>query len=60
MSDSGTIIAAGKMEQQMKNCYSYLQKILQHYGYTYDNDNVVPENIYRTSMADFFKSCQLP
>ena len=41
------------MELQMKNCYSDLEKILQHYGCTYDD--VVAENIYTTSMTDFIK-----
>jgi 2-iminobutanoate/2-iminopropanoate deaminase len=53
MNDSGIIVAPGNMEQQMKNCYSDLEKILQHYGYTYDD--VVAENIYTTNMADFIK-----
>ncbi|MEO6611932.1 MAG: RidA family protein [Chitinophagaceae bacterium] len=51
MNDSGLIVAPGNMEQQMKNCYGDLEKILQHYGYTFDD--VVSENIYTTSMADF-------
>ena len=34
MNDSGIIVAPGNMEQQMRNCYSDLEKILQHYGYT--------------------------
>jgi 2-iminobutanoate/2-iminopropanoate deaminase len=53
MNDSGIIVAPGNMEQQMKNCYSDLEKILQHYGYTYDD--VVAENIYTTNMTDFIK-----
>jgi enamine deaminase RidA (YjgF/YER057c/UK114 family) len=53
MNDSGIIVAPGNMEQQMKNCYSDLEKILQHYGYTFDD--VVAENVYTTSMADFIK-----
>ena len=53
MTDSGTIIGKGNMEVQMKNCYSDLEKILNHYGYTYDD--VVAENIYTTSMSDFLK-----
>lgn len=53
MNDSGVIVAPDSMEQQMKNCYSDLEKILQHYGYTYDD--VVVENIYTTSMEDFIK-----
>ena len=57
MNDSGIIVAPGNMEQQMKNCYSDLEKILQHYGYTYDD--VVAENIYTTNMADFIKASGL-
>ena len=53
MNDSGIIVAPGNMEQQMKNCYSDLEKILQHYGYTIDD--VVAENIYTTNMAEFIK-----
>ncbi|MEJ0101345.1 MAG: RidA family protein [Bacteroidota bacterium] len=53
MSDSGTIVGAGNMELQMKNCYSDLEKILQHYGYTFDD--VVAENIYTTNMTGFIK-----
>ena len=54
MNDSGVIVAPGNMEQQMKNCYSDLEKILTHYGYTFDD--VVAENVYTTSMADFIKA----
>ncbi len=53
MNDSGVIVAPGNMEQQMKNCYSDLEKILTHYGFSYDD--VVAENIYTTSMTDFIK-----
>jgi len=53
MDDSGIIVAPGNMEQQMKNCYSDLEKILNHFGYTYDD--VVAENIYTTNMEDFIK-----
>jgi 2-iminobutanoate/2-iminopropanoate deaminase len=53
MTDSGTIIGVGNMELQMKNCYSDLEKILQHYGYTIDD--VVAENIYTTNMDEFIK-----
>jgi len=51
MNDSGILVAPGNMEQQMKNCYSDLEKILQHYGYSFDD--VVVENVYTTNMADF-------
>jgi enamine deaminase RidA (YjgF/YER057c/UK114 family) len=53
MNDSGMIVAPGNMEQQMQNCYCDLEKILEHYGYTYDD--VVAENIYTTNMAEFIK-----
>ncbi len=53
MNDSGIIVAPGNMEQQMKNCYSDLEKILKHYGYSFDD--VVAENIYTTDMAAFEK-----
>ncbi len=53
MDEAGLIVAPGDMEQQMKNCYSDLGKILNHYGYTYDD--VVAENIYTTNMNDFIK-----
>jgi 2-iminobutanoate/2-iminopropanoate deaminase len=53
MNDAGMIVAAGNIEQQMKNCYSDLEKILQHYGYTFDD--VFAENIYTTNMVDFIK-----
>ncbi|MEO8403259.1 MAG: RidA family protein [Chitinophagaceae bacterium] len=53
MDENGTLIAPGNMEQQMKNCYGDLEKILQHYGYTIDD--VFAENIYTTDMAAFIK-----
>jgi enamine deaminase RidA (YjgF/YER057c/UK114 family) len=53
MNDSGIIVAPGNMEQQMKNCYSDLEKILKHYGYTFDD--VVAENVYTTNMEEFIK-----
>ncbi len=48
MTDSGVVIGTGDMELQMKNCYSDLGKILQHYGYTFDD--VFKENVYTTNM----------
>ncbi len=51
MTDSGVLIGAGNMELQMKNCYNDLGKILQHYGYTYDD--VFKENVYTTNMKEF-------
>ncbi len=51
MDEKGNLTAPGSMDQQMKNCYSDLEKILQHYGYTFDD--VVVENVFTTNMADF-------
>jgi enamine deaminase RidA (YjgF/YER057c/UK114 family) len=53
MDDKGVLVAPGSMEQQMKNCYSDLEKILKHYGYSFDD--VVVENVYTTNMAEFIK-----
>jgi 2-iminobutanoate/2-iminopropanoate deaminase len=53
MTDSGVVIGVGNMALQMKNCYSDLEKILKHYGYTYDD--VVAENIYTTNMAEMIR-----
>lgn len=51
MDDNGNLVAEGSMDQQMKNCYADLEKILKHYGYNFDD--VVVENIFTTNMADF-------
>ncbi|MDO8550713.1 MAG: RidA family protein [Ignavibacteria bacterium] len=53
MDDSGSPTAIGNLEQQMKNCYSDLNKVLAHYGYSFDD--VVVENIFTTNMAEFLK-----
>jgi 2-iminobutanoate/2-iminopropanoate deaminase len=53
MDDNGTLTAPGNLDQQMKNCYADLEKILKHYGCTFDD--VVVENIFTTNMADFMK-----
>jgi|GEM_PF-550844 len=51
MADAGNLTAPGDMAQQMKNCYENLKKILDHYGYSI-NDDVV-ENVFTTSMEEF-------
>jgi enamine deaminase RidA (YjgF/YER057c/UK114 family) len=51
MDDKGNLTAPGSMEKQMQNCYDDLAKILQHYGYSFDD--VVVENVYTTNMAEF-------
>ena len=48
MDDEGNPTAIGDLEQQMKNCYSDLEKILKHYGCTFDD--VMVENIFTTNM----------
>ncbi len=54
MDVKGNLTAPGNMEQQMKNCYSDLEKILQHYGYNFDD--VVVENVFTTNMAEFINA----
>jgi len=53
MDDKGMPTAKGDLQQQMKNCYSDLGKILQHYGCSFDD--VVVENILTTNMPEFLK-----
>ncbi|MET7030637.1 RidA family protein [Sediminicola luteus] len=48
MDNDGNPTAVGDFEQQMKNCYADLEKILTHYGCTFDD--VVVENIFTTNM----------
>jgi len=43
MDDKGNLTAPGDLKQQMINCYADLDKILKHYGYTWDD--VVVENV---------------
>jgi enamine deaminase RidA (YjgF/YER057c/UK114 family) len=51
MDDDGNPTAVGDLAQQMKNCYSDLDKVLKHYGCTFDD--VVVENIFTTNMPEF-------
>ena len=53
MDDEGNPTAAGDLEQQMKNAYSDLGKVLGHYGYTFDD--VIVENVFTTDMARFIE-----
>ncbi len=53
MDDEGNPTAVGDIEQQMKNCYADLEKILKHYGCTFDD--VVVENIFTTDMAQMLE-----
>jgi 2-iminobutanoate/2-iminopropanoate deaminase len=51
MDEAGNPTAIGDLAQQMKNCYSDLDKVLKHYGCTFDD--VVVENIFTTNMPEF-------
>lgn len=51
MDDAGNPTAVGELLQQMKNCYSDLDKVLKHYGCTFDD--VVVENVFTTDMPEF-------
>jgi 2-iminobutanoate/2-iminopropanoate deaminase len=53
MDEKGNLTAPGNLGQQMKNCYGDLEKVLMHYGYTFDD--VVVENIFTTNMAGFME-----
>ena len=53
MDDAGAPTAKGDLLQQMKNCYADLDKILKHYGCTFDD--VVVENVFTTNMPEFLK-----
>ncbi len=53
MDDEGNPTAVGDLEQQMKNCYADLAKILEHYGCTFDD--VVAENVFTTNMPLFLE-----
>lgn len=53
MDDDGNPTAVGDIEQQMKNCYADLEKILNHYGCTFDD--VVKEDIFTTDMAQMLE-----
>ena len=51
MDNKGNLIAPESLELQMKNCYADLEKILKHFGYTFDD--VVVENVFTTNMTEF-------
>lgn len=53
MDDEGNPTAVGDLEQQMKNAYSDLDKVLKHYGYSFDD--VIVENVFTTNMAKFLE-----
>jgi 2-iminobutanoate/2-iminopropanoate deaminase len=51
MDDEGNPTAVDDLEQQMKNAYADLAKVLEHYGCTFDD--VIVENVFTTDMATF-------
>lgn len=53
MDDEGNPTAVGDFEQQMKNCYSDLEKVLEHYGCTFED--VIVENVFTTNMPKFLE-----
>ena len=53
MDDQGNPTAIGDLEQQMKNCYADLEKILSHFDCTFDD--VIVENIFTTNMPLFLE-----
>jgi enamine deaminase RidA (YjgF/YER057c/UK114 family) len=53
MDDAGNPTAKGDLLQQMKNCYSDLDKVLKHYGCTFDD--VIVENVFTTKMPEFLQ-----
>jgi 2-iminobutanoate/2-iminopropanoate deaminase len=54
MDDEGNPTAVGDLEQQMKNCYADLAKVLAHYGCTFDD--VIVENVFTTDMPKFLEA----
>lgn len=54
MDDEGNPTAVDDLEQQMKNAYSDLQKVLEHYGCTFDD--VIVENVFTTDMTKFLEA----
>ncbi|MBT1451203.1 RidA family protein [Glaciecola sp. XM2] len=56
MDNEGNPTAIGDLGQQMKNCYADLEKVLAHYGCTFDD--VVVENIFTTDMSTFLENAE--
>jgi len=53
MDAQGTPTAVGDLEQQMKNAYADLGKVLEHYGCSFDD--VIVEKVFTTNMAKFLE-----
>ncbi|WP_271769391.1 RidA family protein [Aquimarina algiphila] len=56
MDEEGKPTAVGDYTQQMKNCYADIEKMLTHYGCTFDD--VIVENIYTTNMSLFLENLE--
>jgi 2-iminobutanoate/2-iminopropanoate deaminase len=53
LDDEGKATAVGDLSRQMRNCYADLDKVLKHYGCTFED--VVVENIFTTDMPAFLQ-----
>lgn len=53
MDDEGAPTAVGDLEQQMKNAYADLDRVLKHFGCTFDD--VMVEDVFTTDMAKFLE-----
>ncbi|EAZ82019.1 RidA family protein [Algoriphagus machipongonensis] len=56
MDDEGGPTAVGDLLQQVKNCYTDLGKVLDHYGCSFDD--VVVENVFTTDMPAFLENSE--
>ncbi|AXT62586.1 RidA family protein [Aquimarina sp. AD10] len=56
MDEEGKPTAIGDYAQQMKNCYADIEKMLIHYGCTFDD--IIVENIYTTNMTLFMENLE--
>lgn len=54
MDDEGNPTAVGDLLQQMKNCYSDLEKVLKHFNCTFND--VVKEDVFTTNMPLFLEN----
>ncbi len=53
MDDEGKPTAVGDLAQQMKNAYSDLDKVLRHFGCSFDD--VIVEKVFTTDMPKFLE-----
>lgn len=54
MDEAGTPTAVGDMAGQVENVYADLAKVLEHYGYSFDD--VIVEDVFTTDMAAFLEA----